>query len=146
MLHRGEYASKEDSLNINNLPVRGLRALIGMGHEFNRRDKILYLATIGWTFLWATVFISGLIYNLIFDVTTVFWVNFWRCYVWLMLILSAITTVWFTFGGMLDLKKMFILLSNMKRNDMDDGTVVDHHNLDESPKDPDQKIFAISKK
>lgn len=141
MLHRGKYAIKEDSQKVdNNLPVRGLRALIGMGNEFNRRDKILYLTTIGWTFLWAAIFILGVVCNLIFDVKTEFWTNFWRYYVGLMLALSIITTIWFTFGGMLDLKKMFGLLARIKRNDLDDGMVVDHHNLGEEPEiNPDKK-------
>ena len=30
-------------------------------------------------------------------------------------------------------KKMFALLAKIKRNDLDDGTVVDHHNLGEMP-------------
>ena len=45
--------------------------------------------------------------------------------------LSALTTIWFTIGGLQDLKKMFSLLKTIKRNDLDDGTVIDDHNLNE---------------
>ena len=131
MLHRGKYASIEEGEN-KNLPVRGLRALIGMGNEFQGRDKILYLSTIAWTLLWAGVFITGLICNTIFDLKIGFWTTFWKYYVGLMLVLSIITTIWFTFGGIFDLKKMFRLLASAKRNDLDDGFVVNGHNLDDA--------------
>ncbi|HBG25812.1 MAG: hypothetical protein A2X47_00035 [Lentisphaerae bacterium GWF2_38_69] len=132
MLHRGKYTSIEEGEN-KNLPVRGFRALIGMGNEFQGRDKILYLSTIVWTLLWAGVFIIGLICNTIFDLKIGFWTTFWKYYVGLMLVLSIITTIWFTFGGILDLKKMFRLLASAKRNDLDDGFVVSGHNLDDAP-------------
>lgn len=133
MLHRGKYAVHEHEDRQANLPVTGIRAIIGMGSEFNLRDKILYIASMAWTFLLIAVFVFGTIYNLTHDVKNESWMIFWKYYVWIILGLSAITTLWFTFGGLKDLFKMFRLLKSVRRNDLDDGTVVDDHNLGEVP-------------
>ncbi|MHC4122495.1 MAG: sodium:solute symporter family protein [Planctomycetota bacterium] len=133
MLHRGKYAIDEPDKIKAQLPARGIKALIGMGNEFNLRDKIIYLTTVGWTLLIVLVFIAGTIYNLVVDVKTQAWITFWKCYIWVLFAAVVITTVWFTFGGIIDLKKMFNLLAKMKRNDLDDGMVIDHHNIDEQP-------------
>ena len=125
MLHRGQYAVEEPEMIKAALPVRGLRALIGMSSEFNLRDKILYVATMSWTGLWIIIFIAGTVYNLTVDVKAESWAKFWWYYLLISLILSVATTVWFTFGGIRDLKRMFGLLRTIKRDELDDGTVVD---------------------
>ena len=130
MLHRGKYAIDEHQ-TVSAVPVRGLQALIGITNEFNRRDKVLYFSTIGWTTLLITVFVIGTIYNFTVEVKTNSWITFWKYYVQFLLALSIVTTIWFAFGGLRDMKRMFKLLRTAKRNDLDDGMVVDHHNLDE---------------
>jgi len=143
MLHRGKYAIEEPNAVSGDTPVQGLRALIGMGNEFNRRDRILYLTTMGWTALWIVVFVAGTIYNFTTEVKTSTWIIFWRYYVWLTLALSAGTTIWFTFGGLWDMKRMFRLLRTAKRSDLDDGTVVGHHNLGEEPEDLSSNVKVL---
>ena len=135
MLHRGAYAVEEPGVAADNPQVRGLQALIGITSEFNLRDKILYLATVGWTVLWIVIFIAGTIYNLAVDIETTAWMTFWRYYIWMTLALSIIVTIWFILGGIRDLKRMFFLLSTVKRNDLDDGMVVDHQNPGEASED-----------
>jgi hypothetical protein len=41
------------------------------------------------------------------------------------------TTVWFIWGGIRDLRRLFKSLKTVNRSDLDDGMVVAHHNLDE---------------
>lgn len=105
--------------------------MIAMGNEFNRRDQVLYLGSIGFTGLLITTFIAGTIYNLTVEVSTEGWVRFWGVYVKIVLAVSAITAVWFTIGGLYDMKRMFSILAAIKRNDLDDGMVIDHTNLSE---------------
>ncbi len=124
LLHRGPYAVEDLEKTKAKLPVTGLRALIGMGSEFNFRDKLIYLASIGWMLLLAAVFVLGTLYNLMIDVPNESWLVFWKCYLWLMIVLSAVTTVWFTIGGLFDLRRMFHMLGTLRRNDSDDGTVL----------------------
>lgn len=135
MLHRGEYAVDEPQTVKADMPPRGLRALIGMGNEFSRWDKFLYLATMGWTALLIIIFIIGTVYNFNVDVKTQSWITFWRYYILVILTLSIVTTIWLALGGLRDLKRMFGLLRTIKRDDLDDGTVIEHHNLGEQPSD-----------
>jgi SSS family solute:Na+ symporter len=132
MLHRGKYKIAEPQNAAPANTVGRLSAIIGMSGEFNLKDKILYLTTFGWTFSWIAIFIGGTIYNMLAEVKTAAWMTFWRYYLWLTLALSILTTVWFTVGGLIDLKKMFGLLNTMKRNELDDGTVIGHHNAAEA--------------
>jgi hypothetical protein len=44
-----------------------------------------------------------------------------------------VTLVWFTIGGLIDLRAFFHALKTMKRDARDDGRVVAHHNLADEP-------------
>ena len=55
------------------------------------------------------------------------WIVYWHIYLYVILVLGIGTTVWLTVGGFIDLGNMFRVLRSVKRNEMDDGTVVDHH-------------------
>jgi SSS family solute:Na+ symporter len=135
MLHRGKYQIEEpeNAFSINTVSKFG--SIIGLTSEFSVRDKILYVTTFAWTFLWMSIFVIGTVYNVVAEVKTAAWITFWWYYTWITMLLSAITTVWFTFGGMADLKKMFALLKTMTRNELDDGMVVDHHSIGENVSD-----------
>ncbi|MCP4644260.1 MAG: sodium:solute symporter [bacterium] len=134
MLHRGEYAVQTDVVAGTRKPVSLLNRVFGIGEEFSRGDKIIYIATIAWMALWSGVFIIGTIYNLLYDVPVESWAQYWRFYVTLCLILGTCTTAWFVVGGLRDIKEMFRLLRERVQNDADDGTVVDHHSLaDDAP-------------
>ena len=76
-----------------------------------------------WTLAWIQIFVVGTIYNTIFDVAEGVWAKFWYGYVWFTLVLSILIVGWFLVGGLWDLKKMFSLLRNVKRDNLDDGMV-----------------------
>ena len=126
MLHRGKYVVAEDHSVVEQAPVRGFRALLGMNNEFTLKDKILYILTTFWTLAWMLIFIGGTIYNAVFDVTESAWAKFWYGYVWFTLVLSILIVAWFLVGGLLDLKEMFNLLRNVKRDNLDDGMVLNN--------------------
>lgn len=133
MLHRGKYAIADDDNNAEKTSEkkRSWLTCLGIGKEFTFIDKVIYIGTIAWTFMWTAIFIVGTIYNLVFDVKTESWEKYWRFYVVFMLISSIITVIWFAIGGLRDLSSMFGFLGTAKRNALDDGTVVDHKNQDE---------------
>jgi len=132
MLHRNKYALNDTADTAASKPVRGLKALIGIDAQFTRVDKIIYIGTISWTLLWIIIFILGTTCALVFNIEAKAWIKYWQIYVLLHLALSVITTVWFTVGGLRDLKSMFGFLRAAKRNASDDGRVTNHHNQGES--------------
>ncbi|MDH7603463.1 MAG: hypothetical protein QHH13_01015 [Melioribacter sp.] len=122
MLHRGKYAIKEETIIVNEVPLKGWR-MLGIGKEFTKGDKIIYIISYVWTFIWVAVFIVGTILNFVNDVPDSAWMTFWRYYVLINLIVSFMIIVWFSIGGLKDFKDMLNRLKNMVRDHHDDGTV-----------------------
>ena len=139
MLHRGKYAiqegvtdsGKNSPANKPSLPQEHSTILqrLGLSHEFTFTDKAIFWATIGWCFLWFAIFLVGTGYNLLFEVSDEAWLKYWKFYSWTTFVLAVITTIWFTIGGLVNIKQMFHDLAVAKRNAEDDGMVIDHHSL-----------------
>ena len=123
MLHRGEYEIEDEIKVVQKIEKRGWKTL-GMGKEFTKLDKIIYIGTYAWTITWVLVFIVGTTYNLYTDVGDESWMTFWKVYIYANLAASILAIVWFAIGGVKDIKNMFKQLGTMKRDDHDDGTVV----------------------
>jgi len=130
MLHRGRYDIKKETQVVEEQPLRGWKVL-GMGKEFTRGDRFIYVTTYAWTFTWVMVFIIGTIINLTRGVGNGPWMSFWKIYIWAYLIASVIVVLWFSTGGIINLKDMIRQLKTMKRDHRDSGFVVDGKNLDE---------------
>lgn len=126
MLHRGKYQEKDVQANKKN--VRGLRA-IQTDSKFTRGDKIIYFAAIGYTMFWFVTFVIGTVYNLRNDVSEDVWAKWWQFKLMVVGSVAFITIVWFLWGGILDVVELFKSLSVIRRNVLDDGRVVSHHNL-----------------
>jgi SSS family solute:Na+ symporter len=79
------------------------------------------------------IFVVTALWNVIFgfwsDQT---WFLYWKYYtVGLTIVVGAITTVWFTIGGTLDLRTLFKRLKTLQVNTNDDGRVIGHMNADD---------------
>ncbi len=122
LLHRGKWALPDETKIERANPSRGWR-VFGMGREFSRRDRALYLLTYAWTLLWGAIFGVGTIINLSRDVSDAEWMAFWKVYIGLYAVVSASVLVWFTVGGLGDLKRMFARLGASRRDVLDDGIV-----------------------
>jgi SSS family solute:Na+ symporter len=129
LLHRGRYRVPEESTVREAAPARGWRVL-GMGREFGRRDRALYILTYVWTAGWTLVFIVGTITMLNRGdlqgnraVNDEGWCRYWHLYLWIHLGVSAVVVVWFTVGGWRDVRAMLRRLAVMERDDTDDGMV-----------------------
>ena len=123
LLHRGKYAIAGEMKVIDTVPAKGWKVL-GMGKEFTRGDKFIYILSYAWIFGWTLIFIIGTIYNLSHDVPDSNWMSYWKYYVIIYALVSAVVVVWFSIGGVIDMKAMFKQLSVMKRDDTDDGFVL----------------------
>jgi len=122
MLHRGKYAIKEETVIVDAVPVKGFK-MLGIGKEFTRGDKFIYLAAYGWTFIWVIVFIIGTIFNFSGDVADSSWMAFWKIFVTINLAASFLIIIWFAIGGIKDFKEMLYRLKTMVRDHHDDGSV-----------------------
>ena len=122
LLHRGRYALAGEMEIVDAAPSRGFRVL-GMGREFTRGDRLLYLVTYAWVAAWTLVFIVGTAINLTRDVEDAEWAGFWQMYVYLMVAVSVVVVAWFAIGGFRDIRQMLKRLAVMRRDDRDDGWV-----------------------
>jgi SSS family solute:Na+ symporter len=142
MLHRGRHAAAPQPGDAPALvaPV-GFKAkmlgIIGIDSNFTFGDKVLSISVFSWGMFWFFVFLIVTAWNLL--------VSRWSGQLWSdyyhvtgVLIpfgIAVVTCVWFTWGGIRDLRRMFASLRTVRRNAHDDGTVVGHRNLDEAEAD-----------
>lgn len=140
MLHRGEYDTKQE--HVAQSQVGWLARVLGITPEFNFMDKFLYGITILWTLGWFAVFVWFTSQYFCFGsftatgewipgVSNKMWFNLWHAKIYITLILALITTVWFFIGGIVDVTRLFKNLKQLKRNDSDDGSVIDGQNAGE---------------
>ena len=132
MLHRGKYALPD-----SNRPAPGTKRvtwgkLIGLDDNFTVGDRWIAGGLFGWNILWFVIFVFGSVWNLISPWPDSAWSVFWHiAAVGLPVFISVVTAVWFTWGGVRDIRALFRHLRLQKVDHRDDGTVVSHRNLDE---------------
>ena len=124
LLHRGKYAIEETETVKNKKPIRKLASMIGLNSDFDLKDKIIYIALFSWTFGLILLFLTLTVLNFKFDFSTEFWLGFWKYYIGISVILGSIVAIWFTIGGILDMRAMFAKLKDQQIDDIDDGRVV----------------------
>ena len=123
LLHRGEFAVKDDKIIGSDEVVKGWKVLAPT-KEFTLGDKTIYWFTTGWTAAWVVVFVIGtLFYFFVRPFTNDQWLTFWQIYTYLFLGASIIVTIWFTIGGLKNLFEMIHALKHNIRDHNDDGFV-----------------------
>ena len=122
LLNRNKYSIDGEVNIIDSEPNFGWK-IFGMGEEFTKTDKLIYILNYAWTGIFTLVFIVGTIYNLSSDVVNTTWMIYWKYYIYIHMIVSVIIIVWFTIGGFRDLKQMVSALQSENRDHGDDGWV-----------------------
>tara|TARA_X000001036_G_scaffold71561_1_gene62881 strand:+ start:85 stop:1293 length:1209 start_codon:yes stop_codon:yes gene_type:complete len=122
LLNRGEYAIEGEKKIVNKDTELGWKIFL-MGEEFTKGDKVIYILNYAWTGIWTLVFVIGTIYNLSNEVSDGSWMLFWKNYIYIHIVISLSTIVWFTIGGFSDLKIMLEKLKTEQRDHQDDGWV-----------------------
>jgi SSS family solute:Na+ symporter len=122
LLNRGQYSIKGEMKVVNQEPEFGWK-MFGMGKEFTKSDKLIYIINYAWTGMWTLVFIVGTVYNLYTPVSNSTWMEYWKYYIYIHMIVSVIVIVWFTLGGFSDLRHMIKSLKTENRDHGDDGWV-----------------------
>lgn len=138
MLHRGKYAKIIEKVGeeVDETTAAGRRIhwgkLIGFDKNFTRGDKWISGSLFGWSAFWLAVFLVGTVWNLLFPWSNSTWSSFWHVAgIGVPILMSVVTGIWFTLGGFRDMRDLFRRLRVAKVNHLDDGTVINHQNLDE---------------
>jgi len=134
MLHRGVYAvESEKRFETKSKSRVAWGKLIGLDEHFTFGDKILAGGLFGWSMIWLGVFVVGTIWNLIAPWPISAWSSFWFVVgIGIPIAFALITSVWFSWGGIRDMRLFFRRLKEERVDVLDNGMVVNHHNLDES--------------
>jgi SSS family solute:Na+ symporter len=124
LFHRGRFDTAHETTIVNAAPSRGWR-LLGMGREFTRGDRAIYIATYVHIGVWFVIFVAGTVYNLTHEVDDAVWAAFWRRYFYIQIAYTVFVIVWFAVGGFRDIILMFRRLRSAGRDEADDGMVVE---------------------
>ena len=126
MLHRGAFAVQDDLVDGESGGSRFWR-MLGIGPEFSRWDRRVYVASVLWVFLWGGIFLTGTLWHIfVRKIPTETWLSFWHFLVWMAIGLAAIVVTILLVGGIGNLKEMFALLRTRERDHTDDGSVREH--------------------
>ncbi len=128
LLHRGVHAIKDDNMAVVQDPNEQswVGKLLGWDRHFTKGDKWVSGSLFGWSMLVLAVFIVGTVMNLKPETRWALpaWSTYWWVYaIALPLAIGLITTIWFTWGVVRDMKRLFRALRNVQRDAADDGTV-----------------------
>lgn len=151
MLHRDEpipEAPEQPSLSPTGdvtplaplVPIKPSRwsfaRIIGINSDFSRGDRWIAGGLFGWSISWFLVMVIGTSWQAIGASGVVPWIKPWGNEGWLSfwhftsfalpIFLTLVTCVWFTWGGLRDIRRLFIALRGSTVDDSDNGTVEDH--------------------
>ncbi len=133
MLHRGIYARAEDAVNVETRSRirQWKRLLLGFDENFTRGDKFISASFFAWSMFWFAAFVVITAINIFHPWSNLDWWNWGLVYIILLIALSPLTTVWFTWGVIMDLRKLFKILKERPVDVRDNGQVIGHRNADE---------------
>ncbi len=87
-------------------------------------------SVLGYSFFWVLVLIFGTIAYFLHPWSIAGWAFFWNIVgIYVPVVVAFVIGVWFTWGGVRDIRTLFRRLRAEKVNHLDDGTVVNHQNL-----------------
>ncbi len=140
LLHRGIYAIVPMQPDIGVAAPRQsiwLGRLIGIDENFSLGDKWIAGVLFGWGFLLFFIFLTGTIWNCISPWPPTVWASFWQVIgIGFPILFAVVTGIWFTWGGITDMRRFFGRLQEEQINHLDDGTVKGRQNLDEQVNAP----------
>ena len=138
MLHRGKYNLEHKSVEITTKKKAkapfSFSRFIGISAEYSRGDKVIAWFVFCWSIYIFLIFVTQLLLSLSPMIRSyeLFWERWWLWYILPQSLLMAIvTTIWFSIGGLIDLRKMFVTLKNRQiagNIAADDGRVIGNVN------------------
>jgi len=128
LLHRGKYADKPAPPRMK-WTIRNVFAkLIGISPEYTLGDKIIAYSVFGYSFVYGVVIVFGgiVIWNAFYKWPDQWWsIKFFITSLIVPGIIASISTVWFMWGGIRDMKRLFVDLEKRKADENDNGQVLE---------------------
>ena len=127
MLHRGEYADDKSICIKTKWSLKTVFGkLIGITPEYSLGDRIIARGVFTYTFIYR--FLVCFVLVLILNAISPWKPRHWSIYYLITLVIvpsivGVMSTIWFSVGGVIDLKRMFHDLAARKRDFTDDGRV-----------------------
>ena len=137
LLHRGPYQVEGEAADE---PIAGaakaarsrfhIHHLVGIDEHFTRSDRWVALGIFYWSLFWLGIFLVGSAWNFVSPWPVGVWANYWLVTgIYLPLLISLATTVWFTIGCWGDIRRFFARLKVERVDARDDGTVTGPHDV-----------------
>ncbi len=129
LLHRGRYAVEPEASDepIMTKPRKSrfhLHNIVGIDEHFTRADRWVTLGIFWWSIFWFALFVIGSAWYLVQPWSNIAWADYWLVTgIYLPLVISILTTIWFTIGCWTDLVSFFRRLKVERVDSHDDGTV-----------------------
>lgn len=135
MLHRGIYSdapAAEPEVRAKHTLWEKLIQVIGIDENYTRGDKIIAWSVFIYSFVYT--FCGCFLGVIAWNAFSRWPIEYWSRYFFIVNLLvpgtvAAISTVWFSIGGIIDLRKMFRDLAARVDNPLDDGRVDGHVSL-----------------
>lgn len=124
LLNRGAHAVEPEDPGRAVNKVGLLQKIIGLDRHFSRTDRWVAIGIFAWSIFWFGFFVIGSVVYIFHPWSDEFWAGYWQITsIWLPLVLGVLTTIWFTLGGVQDLRLFFRKLREERIDFTDDGTV-----------------------
>jgi SSS family solute:Na+ symporter len=127
MLHREQYAlpgDHPDGKGVHSSSKWSLKQFLGYTAEFTRGDKIIYGISIAFAAIQLLAFVTMTTIAFTTEVTDRMWCNYHYYFVGSLVVASIVVAVWLSLGGLRDIRRLFVSLRQIRRDDRDDGTVI----------------------
>jgi len=127
MLHRGKYRIEGEEFTRPPLTLKNcFSQLVGIDSNYTRGDKILAWSVFLYNFVWL---FGAVLIVVIWNMISPWKVQWWSSWFFIHIIamqclMGVVSTVWFTIGGVWDLKRLFRRLRENEQNELDDGSVI----------------------
>lgn len=134
MLHRGQYRHQEAAEIVYTGAIpKWQRTFLGIDEQYTVGDRWMAWSVFVWSMFTFALFLFAAGYNLLIGRwSPQGWFSWWAWNsVYLAALVGAVTTVWFSWGGLRDLRQLFRSLNALERNMLDDGRVIGHISADD---------------
>lgn len=124
LLHRGKYADEKSAKPVEKKSI--ISRLVGITPDYTKGDRIIAWSVFGYAIIWQFViaFVGVAVWNAISPLSVAAW-N-WFFFITIAVVgvtVGLFSTVWFMWGGIRDMRRLFIDLGNRVENPLDDGWV-----------------------
>lgn len=134
LLHRGAYRREGEEVVKEKMTFkRALNKIVGIDSQYTKGDKVLAWSVFTWSIGWGFgSFIVLCIWNAVSPWPKNWWINWFLVYSIIVPgIVALVSTVWFTAGGIMDLRRLFRRLDEKGADLLDDGRVIGNVSADD---------------